>query len=132
MKKSHLVRPNDFPVYAEQMELGEQQQHYLCVLQRGIVGELRPEITGGVTVLKCHVVVVIAGRRKGIARIGAQPSTGALSSVRVVREVHLDIETGAEKEVQHASGVVQCAETEVHAIEIETIDRNPETTRTGR
>jgi hypothetical protein len=132
MKKSHLVRLNVSPVCAEQMELGEQLRHYLGVVQSGIVGELPPEITGGVIVRKCHVVVVIARRREATARIGAQPGTGVLSSARVRTEVHLAIETGAEKEVQHASGVAQCAETEVHAIKTETTDRNPETTRTGR
>jgi hypothetical protein len=42
------------------------------------------------------------------------------------------MQTGAEKEVQHASGVARCAEIEVHARERETSGRNPETTRTGR
>ena len=132
MKKSHLVRLNVSPVCAEQMELGEQLQHYLGVVQSGIIGELHPEITGGVIVQKCHVVVVIAGRREVTARIGAQPATGVLSSAGVGTEVHLAIETGAEKEVQHASGVALCAETEVHAIKTESTDRNQETTWTGR
>jgi hypothetical protein len=130
MKKCHLVRLNVSPVYAEQMELGEQLRHYLGVAQSGIVGELQPEITEGVIVQKCHVVV-IAGRREVTARIGAQLGTKVLSSTGVGIEVHLAIGTGVEKEVQHASRVALCAETKVHAIEIETTDRNPETTRTG-
>lgn len=132
MKKCHLVRLNVSPVYAEQMGLGEQLLHYLGVVQSGIVGDLQPEITGGVIVQKCHVVVVTARRRGVTARIGAQPGTKVPSSTGVGTEVHLAIETRAKKEVQHTSGVARCAETEVHARETETTDRNPKTTRTGR
>jgi len=132
MKKCHLVRLNVSPVYAEQMGLGEQLQHYLGVVLSGIVGDLQPEITGGVIVQKCHVVVVAARRREVTARIRARPGTKVPSGTGVGTEVHLAIETGAEKEVQHDSGVARCAETEVHARETETTDRNPETKRTGR
>jgi len=132
MKKYHLVRLNVSPVYAEQMELEELLRHYLGVVQSGIVGDLQPEITGGVIVQKCHVVVVTARRREVTARIGARPGTKVPSSTGVGTEVHLALETRAEKEVQHASGVAQCAETEVHARETESTDRNPETTRTAQ
>jgi hypothetical protein len=64
-----LVRLNVSPVYAEQMELGEQLQHYLGVVQSGIVGDLQPEIIRRVRVQKCHEVVVTARRREVTARI---------------------------------------------------------------
>jgi hypothetical protein len=132
MKKSHLARLNVSPASVEQMELGAQPQLCRAVVQRGIIGELQKEITGEVIVQKYHVVVVIAERKEVTARIGVQFDTRALSDIGVETEVQFAIEIGAGKEAPCALGVVQYAETEVHAIETENIGRNPGTTRTGR
>jgi hypothetical protein len=126
------VRLNVTPASAEQMELGAQLQHSQAVVQRGIIGELQREIIGEVIVQKCHVVGIIAKRKEVTARIGVQLITRTLSTIGVETEVQFAIEIGAEKEALHTSGVVQHAETEVHAIETKNIDRNPGITRTGR
>jgi hypothetical protein len=102
------------------------------VVQRGISGELQREIIGEVIVQKCHVVGIIAKRKEVTARIGVQLITRTLSTIGVETEVQFAIAIGAEKEALHTSGVVQHAETEVHAIETKNTDRNPGITRTGR
>lgn len=132
MKKCHLVRLNVSLACAEQTELGARLQCYQAVVQREIVGELQTEIIGEVTVQKCLVVVVIAKRRGVAARIRVQPDTKALCDIGVETEVQFAVERGAEKEVLHASGVVQHAETEVHVTKTENTDRNQKTARTGR